>query len=754
MRIPLALALAALALPAPASSLECVDYSPHVLPTGTLFTEDTVYDLESSGSLAYALSQWSLDVYRVHSSGRMKRIGGGLLDHTAIEAHLTLGEDLAYVGFSVVGPLWLDLLDLSDPLAPTPVATVTLPGIAKGVAEANGHAFVAADAAGLQVVDVGVPESPVIVASAPTPANAEDIALLGDLALVAARSEGLVVFDVSNPLAPSELGSLPVPAGDWAWRVGAAEPRMAIVASYSLESNAGLLMLIDVSDPTNPVEEGSLPLSGRPERLATDGDRAYVSHRGYGSPSLQIVELHGRGAPVTRSVVQLGGWTNGLTVLDSERVVLSSKGIDAATSKTVIRAVEIRAGTLTDALHLTDAVEPLVGMEGTTALTSIPASALGIRDASDEDLPLIGSVTLPSSMQIAAKEGDVVVAAVSRGLWFVDASDLASPQAISSMDELTDVRWLDVHESHAYVSAISPWDSLPPSHHRIIDVSDLANPMVVYEEEGMWGPFAFHGDHAYAGGTTLRIFEVSDPAHPVELPDVYVDGHTIADVGVLADRLVLVLAPGLEAWSCQLRTYDLTVPGAPVEVGRVPLAMAPETVHPNALALTPGWAYVTGRYGMQVFRTLPPDLPELVGIVPHEGIQMRRVFATDDHVFIYRRTSGSNEPIGVLAHPCSTSAVDAIVSGTDGIPLRAFPNPFRAATNIELDRPLGADGRALVYDVAGRRVADLTRTLAPGRRSLRWDGRGPAGRAVSTGVYFLRVREGDRTRSLRLVRLR
>lgn len=46
-----------------------------------------------------------------------------------------------------------------------------------------------------------------------------------------------------------------------------------------------------------------------------------------------------------------------------------------------------------------------------------------------------------------------------------------------------------------------------------------------------------------------------------------------------------------------------------------------------------------------------------------------------------------------------------------------------------------------VYDVRGRLVAQVfDGALEPGGTTLEWDGRGKAGRRVSSGVYILRVR--------------
>ena len=62
---------------------------------------------------------------------------------------------------------------------------------------------------------------------------------------------------------------------------------------------------------------------------------------------------------------------------------------------------------------------------------------------------------------------------------------------------------------------------------------------------------------------------------------------------------------------------------------------------------------------------------------------------------------------------------------------------------------------AEVYDVAGRRVATLiddARETGPGE--VRWRGHNNAGRRVSAGVYFVRVRVAGETRTSRVVLVR
>jgi hypothetical protein len=77
---------------------------------------------------------------------------------------------------------------------------------------------------------------------------------------------------------------------------------------------------------------------------------------------------------------------------------------------------------------------------------------------------------------------------------------------------------------------------------------------------------------------------------------------------------------------------------------------------------------------------------------------------------------------------------------------RPYPNPARASvgTSFELSVPHGVRARVSIFDVSGRRVADLVDgPLEPGTHVLRWDGRDSRGSRVASGVYFVRARAGS-----------
>jgi hypothetical protein len=128
---------------------------------------------------------------------------------------------------------------------------------------------------------------------------------------------------------------------------------------------------------------------------------------------------------------------------------------------------------------------------------------------------------------------------------------------------------------------------------------------------------------------------------------------------------------------------------------------------------------------------------------------------------VWPKTSFWYELLGILADGTEETVGAGLgyvtTGGRLGVALYpASPNPFTAETHIRLDVPTDA-GRVLlaVYDIAGRRVRRLDEGRLPrGRHVVRWDGRDDQGRAVSSGVYLVRLEAEDEllTRKLLLVK--
>ncbi len=119
-------------------------------------------------------------------------------------------------------------------------------------------------------------------------------------------------------------------------------------------------------------------------------------------------------------------------------------------------------------------------------------------------------------------------------------------------------------------------------------------------------------------------------------------------------------------------------------------------------------------------------------------------------------TSG---PISTGLPPFDIIFGSAIQTGTE-TPLAAaldqnYPNPFNPVTTIAFTLAEPASTRLTIHDVAGRLVATIIDGPMPaGRYEKIWNGRDDAGRAVSSGVYFIGLTSGNFRSSRKALLLR
>jgi hypothetical protein len=96
--------------------------------------------------------------------------------------------------------------------------------------------------------------------------------------------------------------------------------------------------------------------------------------------------------------------------------------------------------------------------------------------------------------------------------------------------------------------------------------------------------------------------------------------------------------------------------------------------------------------------------------------------------------------------------------GTDGAVLRlgpADPNPFEVSTLVAFSVPEESHVMLDVYDIGGRRVRTLVDGVVPaGPSRSAWDGTDDDCRPLPPGIYFCRLRTGDRTLTAKLVLMR
>lgn len=84
-----------------------------------------------------------------------------------------------------------------------------------------------------------------------------------------------------------------------------------------------------------------------------------------------------------------------------------------------------------------------------------------------------------------------------------------------------------------------------------------------------------------------------------------------------------------------------------------------------------------------------------------------------------------------------------------------YPNPFNPATTIRYSVTEPSYVQIWMYDSSGRFIRTLANEIkSSGTYELRWDGRNSRGAAVASGVYFCRMRVGDKMLGRKIVLLR
>jgi len=70
----------------------------------------------------------------------------------------------------------------------------------------------------------------------------------------------------------------------------------------------------------------------------------------------------------------------------------------------------------------------------------------------------------------------------------------------------------------------------------------------------------------------------------------------------------------------------------------------------------------------------------------------------------------------------------------------SYPNPFRHETMVTYALPEPGSVRMMIYNIQGQLVRTLVKeSQEAGNKQVRWDGTDDAGRALGSGVYFLRL---------------
>jgi hypothetical protein len=162
------------------------------------------------------------------------------------------------------------------------VGAVETPGFARGVAVANGHAYVA-DESSVQVIDVSSPTRPVVRTSVATVATAVGV---GGSRLAVLGGLQLKLFDVANPAAPAQRSAGDALGGQ-AVRVNGTTLAIATPAINHFDPTGGVYVL-DIADLARPRFVEQIYVPGTTRVLSTTGNFVYA---GDAAATLDVITL-------------------------------------------------------------------------------------------------------------------------------------------------------------------------------------------------------------------------------------------------------------------------------------------------------------------------------------------------------------------------------------------------------------------------------------------------------------------------------
>jgi hypothetical protein len=242
---------------------------------------------------------------------------------------------------------------------------------------------------------------------------------------------------------------------------------------------------------------------------------------------------------------------------------------------------------------------------------------------------------------------------------------------------------------------------------------------------------------------------------------------SVPDGGSVSVTIAFAVAPGnfpaVTAYREEYAAYRAGImSGGSLLAAQPPLAnaFAAQVLHDGTYAPQPG-APAPDYHGRETALRAPPGqllqfqdchdpAPRFVNDTQYSWFD----FDCDYCTGVYDLASQSG-----LAHHTWTSA-----SPTTSVPplppaqrpaLAVSPNPVKGLARVRFSLASAEQLDVAVFDMAGRRIRGLlSGTLGAGEHELAWDGEDEAGHDVAAGVYLVRLTAGERTNTLRLVRMR
>jgi hypothetical protein len=622
----------------------------------------------------------------------------------------------------------LQVIDVTDPVAPTLVTTLPLPGSGQALALRPPLLYVAAGNAGLLIIDVANPDNPVLVSVLETPGTARGVSVWGDVAAVADQT-GVAFFNVALPQQPVPQSWLAVPGQAYGVDLTG---EVALVAAW----NAGLVV-IDAADPAAPVIAAQAPIAGATRYVVRKGNLAYTA-----SGALAVVDVSLPFAPRV-----LG---SAATTAAPISVTLDGPLALVPTADGGLDVMDADPATPPPVSSITPVDGIAFGVDTRGPITAVGAANLDLFDHTDPTAPLLlGSYQFDGTTSRLIIKDDLVLLSVASALGrvlIIDIADPAAPSLVTTMQLDGFVSQMSVRGDLVYMAdffygglfVVDLADPERPDHLVTVPTASFAQHLVQVGSHLIVGTGGLATPH-------VQVFDLADPRLPVMVDDITLSG--VAVNGLASDGTHLYVAHDRGSDS-ELLVLDASDPAAMSELGALVLLDELHELEVDGSVLYAG----THEGFVHVIDVSDPTAPRSIGqgFLPDSAF----VLALSD-----RAVHAAATDIGLALLPLQCAVPLAAPDDAPPVPpaadpfaLSAYPNPFNPSVAVSFTLTRNALVTVTVYDIAGRRVADLFQgELTATRHTVTWDGRDRDGRAAPSGVYLARVASDGAASTTRLV---
>ncbi len=642
----------------------------------------------------------------------------------------------AGVTYALVSGSSLNIINVTNPLAPSLVSTTELSGYGEGLGVSGDYAYVAVGSAGMEVIDISNPASPtsVAVVAGSGSGYAEGINVAAPRAYLG-NGANVTIFDISTPTNPTIEGTFE--GSDWVQDV-------MVLSTYMYVCEWGVgIEVVDISTPASPVLVTTFS-NPRNADIMFDGNFAYIASREYG---ITILDVTDAAAPiaagtfttdgVVRKVsfgsINLGGTQTG-HVFAAEVSLISAINVSDPGNMAYsgARAVPSPADGLCYSAFL----------DGNIAYLAYQTSIRAIDISSPAGMSELGNHAVLAGdkaiKKVVVKDDILFAACKTPGLQVIDFTDPANPDSLTT---LIASRTNDVAISGDYVYAATNDFGIG-----IINASTANAPTFVgYIPESVLN--GRYGEGVAAYGNTMAqstwgqifFYDISSPEAPV-----------------LTDSVTLVTG---SSWLTMddnyayvhdfdsLRIYDISNLSDVVQVSSV---------------FTDGsWdgdAFREGDYvyancetnGLKVFNVTDISAPTLVASFDMLN-SARGIIARNGLAYVAEKEGG----FSIYRNELLVAIDPQEILPTTLNLQQNYPNPFNPSTMIQFSIPQAMNAELVkmdVYNVLGQNIRTLVnRNLEAGSYQILWNGLNSNGQLVPAGMYIYRLESAGQVISNKMV---